>query len=316
MSEIPDQIIPLVDTQKEKTTRELLGSGGFGKVFKLLNPIDNKTYAVKRIPLRKKTWNYALTEIRLLAQMDHPHIVRYYHSWMESDTVSGENDSESENDDDDDDGVVEHFGKRYSFYIQMEYCLTSLRSFLDHQSAPLETTMIHTIFQQIVYGLSYLHQQCVIHQDIKPENILIQSFNPFFIKISDFGLAQIMEKTTTFLKRTLYRGTFLYASPEQYTKGIITYSTDVYSLGVVLYELGFCFHTESERYSVLKKIKSGDVCTSHPFFDCVVQMTRPDPNQRPSLSEFCSHDNHYVSGVYVFCRDIVWEIVFHAMSGL
>lgn len=308
MSQIPDQIIPLVETQKERTTRELLGSGGFGKVFKLLNPIDNMTYAVKRIPLRKKTWNYALTEIRLLARMDHPHIVRYYHSWMESDGMNTDNDSDSDNDDEDD-GVLEHFGKRYSFYIQMEYCLTSLRSFLDHQSGPLDTTMIQTIFQQIVYGLSYLHQQRVIHQDIKPENILIQSLHPLFIKISDFGLAQLMEPDTTLLKRTLYRGTFLYASPEQYTKGIITFATDVYSLGVVLYELGFCFHTESERYAVLKKMKTGNICKSHPFSEWVVRMTQTDPNERPSLSEFCSHENHYVSGVYVLCRDIVWDII-------
>ena len=92
-----------------------------------------------------------------------------------------------------------------------------------------------TVFQQVCAAVEHAHRNLVVHRDLKPSNILVSSGNK--VKLLDFGIATEMEsanEVTTLLSRSL---TPAYASPEQINGAPLSVSTDVYSLGLVLYEL-------------------------------------------------------------------------------
>jgi len=95
-----------------------------------------------------------------------------------------------------------------------------------------------SIIRQIARGLIHAHTEGVLHLDIKPSNILMDS--PSRVKISDFGIAAILSRKTGRPEEgTDYTsfGTPLYMSPEQFEGGELTWATDFYSLGVLFYEL-------------------------------------------------------------------------------
>lgn len=73
--------------------------------------------------------------------------------------------------------------------------------------------MVQTITRQILHALHYLHRQKVTHRDIKPDNILVSSFDPLHVKLSDFGLSKAVQEET-FMKT--FCGTLLYCAPEVY----------------------------------------------------------------------------------------------------
>ena len=81
-----------------------------------------------------------------------------------------------------------------------------------------------SITRQLCHALRYLHNCCITHRDIKPDNILILSLEPFVVKLSDFGLSKVITHDETFLKT--FCGTLLYCAPEvypeyeQYRKGL------------------------------------------------------------------------------------------------
>lgn len=80
-------------------------------------------------------------------------------------------------------------------------------------SGSLPEVQVQTISRQLLHALHYLHARKITHRDIKPDNILISSFDPFIIKLSDFGLSKVSQEET-FLKT--FCGTLLYCAPEVY----------------------------------------------------------------------------------------------------
>lgn len=74
--------------------------------------------------------------------------------------------------------------------------------------------MVKTVARQILHALDYLHRRKITHRDIKPDNILISSFDPLRVKLSDFGLSKVVNNQETFLKT--FCGTLLYCAPEVY----------------------------------------------------------------------------------------------------
>ncbi|XP_015676257.1 eukaryotic translation initiation factor 2-alpha kinase 1 [Protobothrops mucrosquamatus] len=165
-------------------------------------------------------------------------------------------------------------------HIQMQLCEASLCDWIASRndvclkatdaSNPYHHIEKHwtlKIFQELLEGVYYIHSNGVMHRDIKPRNIFLQGPN-HHVKIGDFGLAcrDIIEEDTTHLLsaennyafiHTSGVGTCLYASPEQLQGSHYDFKSDMYSLGVILFELFQPFGTEMERTEVLMGLRQG-----------------------------------------------------------
>ena len=186
---------------------EELGRGGMGIVYKAQDTLSNRFVAIKVLPpyLATEGQNRIrfFREAELIAKLHHPHIV-----------------------------TVLEVNQRDNFIV-MEYIsggtLSAWRQ--QHEAATVEEILPFII--QILDALSVVHQQGIIHRDLKPENILIADNTT--AKLTDFGIAHICGATITHTGTHL--GTIPYMSPEQIIGTHIDLRSDIYTIGVVLYEL-------------------------------------------------------------------------------
>ena len=144
-------------------------------------------------------------EAKILAQLDHPHIIR----------------------------VFDFGGWKNYFYISFEYFESrNLRSFIKQGS--LDELRKEALVGQLCRALAYAHKRGVVHRDLKPENILINE--QLQVKVADFGLA-ILKGDTGITEASSVVGTPAYMSPEQISGKMLSPKSDLFSLGVIIFEL-------------------------------------------------------------------------------
>jgi len=191
-----------------------IGKGAMGAVYLARDPRINRAVALKVIPIEKEFEDEELEEARLrffreaesAGRLTHPNIITVY-----------------------DCGEDKHLA-----YIAMEYLQgVSLTTFTDKKKL-LAPTKALELCARTAEGLDYAHNQGVIHRDIKPANILY-SLREDMLKISDFGVARMTDNNRT--KTGIVLGTPMYMSPEQLSAEDLTGHSDLFSLGVTLYEL-------------------------------------------------------------------------------
>ncbi|KAG7210245.1 hypothetical protein KM043_011793 [Ampulex compressa] len=208
-------------------------------------------------------------------------------------------------------------------YIQMEFCEKStLRTAIDNGLYE-EKERVWRLFREIVEGLAHIHQQGMIHRDLKPVNIFLDSND--HVKIGDFGLAttnilsslaqtvdaekesQFIEKGTSFDTEELGSltgqvGTALYVAPElsaKTTKAIYNQKVDIYSLGVIFFEM--CYKpltTGMERVKILLNLRLKEIIlppemqeTHLPHQVHILRwLLNHDPSQRPTAQELLSSE--------------------------
>lgn len=192
---------------------ETLGRGGMGAVYKARQPRLDRFVALKILAgERKSDPQFAERferEARTLARLHHPNIVAIY-----------------------------EFGETGgNFYLLMEYVDgVTLRQMLQTRKLSPEEAL--AIVPKICEALQYAHQQGVVHRDIKPENILLDKSGQ--VKIADFGIAKLVgqEAQTGLTQEQQVIGTPHYMAPEQVERPkTVDHRADIYSLGVVLYEM-------------------------------------------------------------------------------
>ena len=191
-----------------------IGKGAMGAVYLARDPRINRPVALKVIPLEKEFEDEDLEEARLrffreaesAGRLTHPNIITVY-----------------------DCGEDKHLA-----YIAMEYLQgISLTEFTD-QKKLLAPNKALELCARVADALDYAHNQGVIHRDIKPANVLYSLRNDT-LKISDFGVARLTDNNRT--KTGIVLGTPMYMSPEQLNAEDLTGLSDLFSLGVTLYEL-------------------------------------------------------------------------------
>ncbi|MGA2192121.1 MAG: protein kinase, partial [Nitrospirota bacterium] len=187
-----------------------IGRGGMGIVYKAKDNNLNRIIALKLLPKSisenpKAVMRFS-AEARSAAQLNHTNIVTLYD--------------------------FQQAGGRS--FITMEYVEGATLKKLMGMVDKLAISKALKIVYQCCQGLEYAHRKGIVHRDIKPSNIMISKQN--VVKIMDFGLAKMAGDNTLSEAGTI-SGTLLYMSPEQLVGGKLDKKTDIYSLGLVLYEL-------------------------------------------------------------------------------
>ncbi|MDZ7643891.1 MAG: protein kinase [Woeseiaceae bacterium] len=214
-----------------------LGRGAMGAVYLARDPRINRAVALKVIPIEKEFEDEELKEARerffreaeSAGRLTHPNIITVY-----------------------DCGEDKHLA-----YIAMEYLEgTSLIYFKDPKKL-LAPRKALELCARTADALDYAHNQGVIHRDIKPANLLYNARNDQ-LKISDFGVARLTDNNRT--KTGIVLGTPMYMSPEQLAAETLTGHSDLFSLGVTLYELltGEVPFKATNIALLMKKITSED----------------------------------------------------------
>ena len=193
--------------------REELGRGAMGVVYRAHDPVIGRDVAVKTMHLseagtgmsREELIGRFQTEARAAGLLTHPNIVVVYDAGEEE-------------------GI---------FYITMELVEgRSLQTMLDAQQLfPLPRIM--KLMEQVCSALDFAHQRNVVHRDIKPANLMLTADDT--VKITDFGTAKIIQFGTAQTSHVM--GTPSYMSPEQVKGKPVDGRSDIFSLGVILYEL-------------------------------------------------------------------------------
>ncbi len=187
-----------------------LGGGGMSTVYLAEDSILNRKVAIKaiRIPAGEKetTIKSFEREVHNLTQLSHNNIVNVF--------------DVTENDE--------------NFFLVMEYIQGLTLSEYIKQHKPLDVQTVLNFTKQIIDGIKHAHDNQIVHRDIKPQNILVDENQT--LKILDFGIAKALSETTM-TQTNHVLGTVQYLSPEQARGESTDNGTDIYSIGVVLYEM-------------------------------------------------------------------------------
>jgi serine/threonine protein kinase len=202
--------------------KEPIGYGSFSIIYKGYSIHSSIPIAIKRIT-KIIDMKYFHNEVDLMKQLDHPNILKLY-------------------------DVVKTNG---NIYLILEYCKGGDLS--KYISSSIQTSVDIKYFKQIFIGLEYLYLHNILHRDIKPHNILIHDGQ---IKISDFGFAKAFEKNELI---TTFCGSPLYMAPEIIKTKEYDFKSDIWSLGVIIYELiakKHPYYVDSKKV-LWDKIKNG-----------------------------------------------------------
>ena len=199
----------MVNMQAQYSKTRLLGEGGMGKVYLAQDNKLERQVAIKELTAlsAEQSVEHALAEARILARLSHANIIQIYNVY--------EKDSQAAL-------VMEYFHSQSLSKYQNENQLTLVEK--------LELLL------QLTAGLKTAHQNGIIHCDLKPSNILVNKHGQ--LKIADFGIARLagQEQGVDSTSSTDY-GSLFYMSPEQIERQALDYRTDIFSLGIIAYQL-------------------------------------------------------------------------------
>jgi serine/threonine protein kinase len=189
-----------------------IGQGGMATVYKAYQPSMDRHVAVKVLPSQLAESTEFVKrfqqEARTIARLEHPHILPVF-DYGESDGTA---------------------------YFVMRYLEAGTLKDRMVEGRPLPINEIDRIFTQLTDALSYAHSHGVIHRDLKPANALVDSDGNLFL--TDFGIAKLLESASPRLTQTdAIMGTPAYISPEQAQAQTVDQRSDIYSLGIILYEM-------------------------------------------------------------------------------
>ncbi|WP_407455298.1 Stk1 family PASTA domain-containing Ser/Thr kinase [Ligilactobacillus aviarius] len=188
-----------------------LGEGGMANVYEAEDLVQKRRVTLKmlRFDLQDdpRSVERFHKEANSLTKLDNPHIVQIY-----------------------------DFGNDHGVpYLIMEYVKgTDLKTYLK-EHYPLSCEKVVDIMEQILLAVESAHRIGIIHRDLKPQNILIDNYGK--VKVTDFGISIAAMESATITKTNTMIGSVHYISPEQARGSIITKQSDIYSLGIILFEL-------------------------------------------------------------------------------
>jgi serine/threonine protein kinase len=209
-----------------------IGKGSFGKVYRAVRISDGQEYALKELEI--KTMNQrerddALNEVRLLASIKHPHTIRYYDAFFDSDKLY----------------IVTEFARFGDIGAKIKRHIG--------RKELMDEDLIWCFFIQTLMGTAALHERGIIHRDLKTANIFLTSGRG--VKLGDLGVAKIAKSGLA----TTQIGTPYYMAPELWRGRPYDKKADVWSLGAVLYEMASLKHPfeAKDEKGLAQKVMTG-----------------------------------------------------------
>ena len=247
-----------------------LGQGSFGRVFLVSHNETKELYALKTIEKRKILMTYGkldniYDEINIHSKLYHQNIIKLYNVYEDEETIN----------------IIMEYAKEGNLYHLIK---KEKNGFSEQKS--------YEFFIQIINAVYYLHSNNIIHRDIKPENILIGDDNK--LKLCDFGWA----KELTLENRSTFCGTMEYMAPEIVGSENYDYSVDIWSLGILLYELLFGhspFNADSNK-NIIFNIKKHELNydnenkkISNSCKDLIERLLNENPQKRLRIKDILEH---------------------------
>ena len=252
-----------------------IGRGGYGKIYLAKNTKDNKEYAIKYISKEKMKsvgvdGSVIHREIDVHIRITHPRIIKLL-SFLED---------------------------KYNYYLALEYATNgNLYQYIQRKKGMSEKEAFK-YFIQVSSAIHFLHKHGYVHRDIKPENILLD--DNLDVKLCDFGWCVSVEKG----ERTTFCGTYEYMAPEMVNDELYDMGIDLWSLGVLLYEMihGYspfrahnnfpqdaksaqveiCMNIKNNKYTIDKNIS--EECT-----DLIAKLLTSDTKKRIKIGDIFNH---------------------------
>jgi len=257
---------------------DLLGKGGFSRVYKALDKKLNRQVALKIYKTGDVSERYSLgSEIQRVINLDHPNVSRY----LDIDDIENENAF----------GEVE----------KIQVCVMELLdggNILNYYRAHPDETLLIRLLVNVLNGLAYLHENDIIHRDIKPGNILIKNTKAGPVaKITDFGISKIAGTISAADSSSALIVSIPYMAPEQLNakkfgiNGKVSFNIDLWSLGVAVYEIVtgdvlFKNNPEDSAEQVMLNIMAPGIPAKietlpEPFRSFVAKCVIKDARERP-----------------------------------
>ena len=263
------------DKLEDFEIQQILGKGSYGFVAKVRSTRNNKIYAMKQIDLSKvgsqKEIELCKREVEVLQRLNHVNINKYYKS----------------------------FNKNNCLYIIMEFMdngdLSGFIKAHEKFNKPVREVEVWNILLQSMTALAYIHSQNVIHRDIKPGNLFMT--NDKTIKIGDFGVAAKKGNMTN-VANPQFTGTVvgspMFMSPEMIREEEYDMNTDIYSMGIAMYELCFFQSPKKAGINMQGQVVFKDVpltknqnIYSNRLLNILQSMIVEDKSKRKSSAELC-----------------------------
>lgn len=239
--------------------------GGFGKAFQCECLSDRSLCVIKEMKTQSQSErevNEMKKEAEILKVLKHPNVIRFRDFFMNS---------------------------RKKFCIVMDYAdKGDLASKLDKSENFFSENQIMDWFVQTSLALKHIHDRKIVHRDLKSQNVFLNGNNQ--IKLGDFGISKILKNTHQLLSS--FVGTWYYISPEIIRGKLYNFKTDIWSLGVILYEmcaLKLPFRGK-DQFVLQRKIKEGSYQAIPPRYSpelrqLVDACQNIDQHKRPSISQ-------------------------------
>ena len=247
-----------------------IGQGSFSQVYKGEHKKTGEIVAIKKINItftKNLTRDHIEREINIMKTLNHPHIVKLYENIY--DTYN-------------------------NVYLIMEYCPNGdLSTFLNKK--PLKEKYVKRYMVQIASATKYLYDNKILHRDIKPQNIMMVDND--IIKLTDFGFAKIFNSDNDNMAQTIC-GSPIYMAPEIIKCNKYSIKTDLWSIGVILYEMII----GKPPYKAISHIQLIQMIDTQPIYipmailiskDCrklIHDLLQKNPDNRISWDDFFNHN--------------------------